>query len=152
MTIGEAVDEFIKSGSRAWRRPSWWNLLIVLPWTLGLVLQIYEWRIDTQVAARQRTADGLITDHQPSNHNTNGYVFTVNGKSYTGRQSPGANELAIGKQVTVYYDPRNPAKNALTDFHDLSTASLGPIPLLLFGIGGVGLFIWYRRRKTIGGT
>ena len=91
----------------------------------------------------------MITTHEPANHDSYGYVFTVDNKSYTGSQSPKANELAIGKKITVYYDPQNPRKNALTDFRDLSADDLGPVPLLLLGIGAVALFIRHRRRKTM---
>ncbi len=145
---------------RLWRRwrevrnrsnkihPPWWILVVVLPWVLGLALQIREWATDRRVAVRQQTTTGLIIDHQPANHNMYGYKFEVNGKSYVGWQSPNANELAIGKQVVVYYDPQNPTRNALTDFHVLTTTSLGPVPLLLFGIGAVALFIQSRRRKN----
>jgi hypothetical protein len=44
-------------------------------------------------------------------------------------------------------DPQNPSRNSLINFHDESTLSLGPVPMLLFGIGAVGVFIFYRRRK-----
>jgi hypothetical protein len=72
----------------------------------------------------------------------------VDGKAYAGWQSPKDNELAIGKQVIVFYDPQNPSRNSLTDFHDLSTSSLGPVPMLLFGIGAVAVFILYRRSRS----
>jgi hypothetical protein len=72
----------------------------------------------------------------------------VAGRAYTGWQSPKDEELAIGKQVIVFYDPQNPSRNALTDFHESSASSLGPVPMLLFGIGAVAVFILYRRRRT----
>jgi hypothetical protein len=127
-------------------------LLGVLPWVLGLAFQIYDWRTDVQVAARQTMTSGIVTDHLPSNHNMYAYDFSVNGRRYTGWQSPRSNELAIGKTVTVYYDPQNPSKNSLVNFDDLSTESLGPVPLLLFGIGTIALFIWYKRRHTVAAT
>ena len=89
-----------------------------------------------------------MTAHEPANHNRFAYKFDVDGKTYTGWQSPGSDQLAIGKQVVVFYDPQNPSRSALTDFHDLSMSSLGPLPMLLFGIGAVAVFILYRRRRT----
>jgi hypothetical protein len=77
--------------------------------------------------------------HEPANHNRYGYIFSVDGRSYTGWESPRKDELEIGKQVVVYYDPNDPAKNALTDFGELSIEKFGPIPTLMFGIGGVAL-------------
>jgi hypothetical protein len=93
--------------------PSWWNLLVTLPWSVGLVLLVDSGISDRMIAKRQRTTQGSITAHEPANHNRYGYVFSVNGKSYTGWESPRKDELQIGKQVLVYYDPSDPAKNAL---------------------------------------
>lgn len=147
MTIGSAIDGMVTRASRAWTHPSWWNLLVILPWVLGLAFLIHEWRTDSQVAGRQQTASGIVTAHEPANHNRYGYKFEVDGKSYTGWESPKGSELAIGKQVIVFYDPQNPSRNALTDFHDVSTSVLGPVPTLLFGIGAVTAFIFYKRRR-----
>jgi hypothetical protein len=38
-------------------------------------------------------------------------------------------------------------QNALTDFAELGIESLGPLPVLLFGIGGLFFFIRQRRRS-----
>lgn len=147
MTIGNAIDEMLARSSRTWNRPSWWSLLAVLPWVLGLALLIQESRTESQIAGRQQVASGIVTAHEPANHNRCGYKFSVNGKTYTGWQSPGSDELAIGKQVIVFYDPQNPSRSALTDFHKLSISSLGPVPVLSFGIGSVAVFILYCRRR-----
>ena len=88
----------------------------------------------------------MVTAYEPGNHNQYVYKFEVAGRWYTGRESPKHDELAIGKQVVVYYDPQDPSKSSITDFHDLSTKSLGPVPMLLFGIGSVAVFIAYMRR------
>jgi opacity protein-like surface antigen len=128
--------------------PPWWVVAVMIPWAIGLVMQVYEWRTDTQIAARQQTTLGVITDHRPSQHNVYGYKFAVNGNAYKGWQSPRNDELAVGKQVTIYYDPKDPSRNALTDFYELSTQSLGPVPLLLLGIGAVVLFVGYKRHKN----
>lgn len=148
MTIGNAIDEIVARASRTWSRPTWWNLLVVLPWALGVAFLIQESRTERQIAGRQQTTFGTVTAHEPANHNRYGYKFELDGKAYTGWQSPGHDDLAIGKQVIVFYDPQNPGQNSLTDFHDLSVSSLGPVPTLWFGIGAVALFIFYRRRAT----
>jgi hypothetical protein len=148
MTIGTAIDGILARTSRAWIRSSWRNLLIVLPWTIGLILMINEWRVDSQIALRQRTTSGVVTAHDPANHNQYGYRFEVEGKFYAGWEGPRGRELGIGKTVVVYYDPENPNKNALTDFHELGVESVGPVPLILFGISAVALCIFYMRRNT----
>jgi hypothetical protein len=147
MTIGKMIGERVERARRTWARPSWWNLLIVLPWAIGAVWCVYEWNTDRAIAGRQQTTKGIITAHEPANHNQYVYVFSVNGKSYTGRQSPKKQALEVGKRVVVYYDPFVPAKNALTDFSELSAESLGPLPLLLIGVGAVAVFIYRRRRR-----
>ena len=147
MPIGKAIDEMVARTNRRWNRPSWWNLLVVLPWFLALAFLIQQSRTESQIAGRQQTTSGIVTAHEPANHNRFGYKFQANGKTYTGWQSPGNGELAIGKQVVVFYDPQSPGRSALTDFHELSTSSLGPVPILLFGVGAVALFILYRRRR-----
>jgi hypothetical protein len=144
VTLGQIVDQ----AAHKWENPSWWNLLVVLPWTLGAILLVYQWNVDRDIARREQTAQGVITAHEPANHNRFGYVFTVNGKSFTGWESSGKDGLEIGRPVLVYYDPLNPNKNALTEFGDRGLSSLGPVPTMLFGIGAVTWYITAKRRKN----
>ena len=148
MSLKNAIDGMAARISRTWNYPSWWKLLVALPWVLGLAFLIQESRTDSQIAGRQQTAPGIVTAHEIANHNQYGYKFDVDGKAYTGWQSPKDDELAMGKHVTVFYDPQNPSRNSLTDFHDLSASSLGPVPMLLFGIGVATVLILYRRRRS----
>jgi hypothetical protein len=67
-----------------WSHPSWWNLLITLPWALGAGIAIHEWAVDRTVARREQTTLGTITAHEPENHNKYGYSFAVNGKPTVG--------------------------------------------------------------------
>jgi hypothetical protein len=147
MTIGNAIDGVLARTTRTWNYPSWWNLLVVLPWALGLAFCIHEGTMNSQIAGCEQTATGIVTAYEPANHNQYGYKFEVDGKSYTGLESPKGSELAIGKRVIVFYDPQNPSRNALTDFHDMSISALGPVPMLLFGIGMVTVLIFYKRRR-----
>lgn len=144
MTLGQIVDQ----AAQKWENLSWWNLLVVLPWTLGAILLVYQWNVDRDIAGREQTAQGVITAHEPANHNRFAYVFTVNGKSFTGWESPGKDELEIARPVLVYYDPLNPNKSALTEFGDRGLSSLGPVPKMLFGIGAVTWYITAKRRKN----
>jgi|ERR1700722_4752635 hypothetical protein len=124
-----------------WRNPSWWHFAVVLPWVLGLIFLVHSGISDLQISKRQQTIQGTITVHEASNHDRYGYVFSVAGKSYTGWESPRRGPLDVGAQVLVHYDPRDPSRNALTDFGDLSSDEFGPVPLLLLGIGGVAYLI-----------
>ena len=108
---------------------------------------VYEWKLGRDIATREQTTQGLIVTHEPANHNRYGYTFSVNGKKYAGWESPKKDELHIGKQVLVYYDPQDPNKSALTEFRDLGMTTLGPVPAMLFGIGAVAWYIGHRRRQ-----
>jgi hypothetical protein len=121
-------------------------MLVALPWVIGLVFSIYVGIADRILAQREKKTQGTIASHEPSNHNRYGYTFSVNSKSYSGWESPRKEEPTVGQQVTVYYDPDDPNRNALTDFRDLSLESFGPTPLLMFGIGAVAVFIRRQRR------
>jgi hypothetical protein len=148
VTIGQIIDGLEQRTTRRWANPSWWNLFVVLPWALGAILFIYEWKVDREISTREQTTQGVITTHEPANHNRYGYAFSVNEKPFNGWESPKKQELEIGKRVVVYYDPQNPKKNALTDFRELGMDSIGPVPMLLFGIGAVAWFIRAQRRKS----
>ena len=145
--MSNMVDPVARRTARTWANPTWWNLLVVLPWAIGAILCIHEWRVDRDIATRELTAQGVITAHQPGNHNRYGYVFSVGAKSFTGWEMPGRDGREIGNQVLVYYDPLDPNKNALSEFRELSMNILGPVPMMLFGIGGVAWYIRARRQK-----
>lgn len=148
LTLGKIVDRLEQQVTRTWAYPTWWNALVVLPWAIGSILFIYEWKVDRDIATREQTMQGVITTHEPANHNRYGYVFSVDGTTFTGWESPGKAELEIGKRVLVYYDPLDPNKNSLTEFCDLGMITLGTVPTMLFGIGAVVWYIRARRRKV----
>ncbi len=131
-----------------WSRPSWWNLLIALPWLLFTSLLIHQWIVDRVVAERQKTALGTITAHERSNHNQNRYNFSVSGMTYVGLDSARKGAPQIGQQVLVYYDPTDPATNALTDFARLNDDSLAAVPMALLMTGIVALYIFAKRREN----
>jgi hypothetical protein len=93
--------------------------------------------VDRTVGKTEKTALATIIAHEPANHNRYGYSFVVNGKSFTGWDTSLKDEPRIGQNQIAYYDPSDPATNALTDFTDLGTRRLSPVPLSLMGIGGV---------------
>jgi hypothetical protein len=113
-----------------------------------MIWSVHDWKVDRAVATREEVTDGVITAHDAGNHNQYKYTFTVEGKSYDGWQSPREDELHIGKQVRVYYDPKDPSTSALTEFSELAISALGPIPLLTAGICAFVVFIIYWRRAN----
>jgi hypothetical protein len=127
------------------RRPSWWNLLVVWPFVVFVVLALCNFRTDQLTAAREQTVFGQIVSHDPPNHNRFGYQFEVTGRMYTG-WAIRATDYQIGQKVLVYYDSLNPKKNQLDDFAGNGYRMIGPTSLCLFGIVGVPLYIFLRQR------
>src|ERR1041384_5877520 len=113
----ELFEQKVRDAGSAWRRPSWWHALLVLPWLIGVVFFLYESEIYRNAATRQQTTFGPVTAHEPANHSRYGYTFTVEGLKYDGWQVPhDSEEWAVGQQVVVYYDAANPSRNTLRDF------------------------------------
>lgn len=124
--------------------PSWFDLFIVSPWVIGVIFLVYGAAGDRTIAKRQRAAYAMITAHEPNNHDRYGYKFFANGQPYDGWDSP-ARPLELGQQVLVYYDPIDPAKNALTEFGRRADQERGPVPTILLGIIGVATYLAVRR-------
>jgi hypothetical protein len=157
MTTDVTPKQSDRTGIGTWINPTWWMLLVVLPWAIGLAWTIHDWNKNRAVAQRERISVGTIAAHEVSNHNQYRYRFSIDGQSYSGLgRSPkdfsdsdnsSKEETAVGQQVPVHYDPLDPSINALRDFADLSTDSFGPVPMLLLGIGAVAFYIFIRRRR-----
>lgn len=131
----------------SWDNPTWWNPLVVVPWLLGLAFLTYSAISHHIVADRQRTTQGIVTAHETANHDQYRFAFSVDGQKYDGLGRAGKEKLEIGERVVIYYDPRNPSKNALKSFETLSLEDFGPIPALLLGIGVVAWMINNARRR-----
>jgi hypothetical protein len=96
---------------------------------LGAIGMMIAAHSDKDVASREQSTTGMIVSHEPRNHNRYGYKFQVSGQHYTGSETPLKAEPRIGQSVTVYFDPLDPAENALTDFAELGDR------LFVYGIG-----------------
>lgn len=129
-----------------WRHPSWWSLLIFLPWVLGSTVAIRGLVEDRTIAQREKTTTGTVTAHEPANHNRYGYSFTVDGRTYSGWSSLSRSRPRIGQQIAVFYDPLDPTKNSLIHFADLDRVTPSMIAATLLGMALFALLIWYRRR------
>ena len=133
----------------SWINPPWWYAFVTLPWLLGVAVWGVQARKDSVRASRQRTTAGVITAHDPGNHNSYEYTYSVGGRTFRAWEIPHSVEWRIGEQVLVYYDPREPGASSLVDFGERSAEDAGPIPLLLVGIGGILAYVgWQRYHHT----
>ena len=104
-----------------------WLGLGVLAFCLGI--SVYVCRTDRVIAARERTAVGIVTARENMRYGTRiRYTFAVNDQWFTGSSSSPTNVLWPGTQVAVYYDPQNPNENALIDFAALSQSPYRAVP------------------------
>lgn len=142
----EVIEGFMNRLAKQWSPPSWRNLLITLPWAIGLVFLLYSSTFHKKIAGREQVAYGTIRTHEPGNHDRFGYGFSVGEKSYTGWQIP-TRDYKIGQSVQVFYDPLNPETNSLDSFSEASDQNLGPTLLCASGIVGVAFIIFHMRRK-----
>ena len=113
---------------------SWWALLITLPWVIGLLLLVSDGRNKADIASREATAIGTITEHNPSNHNECRYRFTVRGRLFEGGSSCRTENVVLGSTTTVYFDAANPTINSLEEYDESGRNSLGPCGLIIAGI------------------
>lgn len=139
----------LQDTTRQWDHPSWWQMLITLPWCIGLVLLVSGSIEDRHIAKRQKTTTGRISSHEPANHNRYGYVFLIDGQQFSGSEIP-AQDRQIGDTVLVFYDPLNPGRSALSDFSEVADNNEGPIPFLTIGIVALVVIIYRRRRASTG--
>jgi hypothetical protein len=141
------VDKIPKSRFGDWTHPTWWNMLVTLPWLALLIFLVYQAESNRQIASRERTTQAEITAHEASNHNQFRYVFSIDGRNYSGLDRARGAEPQIGDRVIVHYDSKDPAANALTDFKTVSLENLGPVPALLVFTGAVAWYIAHRHRQ-----
>ena len=146
MSVSDVVDQLTRRIARDWNPPSWKALLITFPWVIGLVFFSYSSVLQRAVAGREHTTPGVIRTHDPANHNSFGYEFSVNGKLYAGSQIP-SGEYEIGQRVLVYYDPLNPKTSSLDSFSRAADQSLGPVFLCSILTATTVVIIFVLRRN-----
>jgi hypothetical protein len=145
MAISDVINELSSRTARAWSPPSWWNLLITLPWVIGLVFLLFSSASDQAIAGREQITYGIIRTHEPANHNRFGYEFSLSGRPFTGWQIP-TRDFEIGQRVLVYYDPLDPTKSSLDSFAGATDRILGPAIFCAVGTAAVVVIIFVRRR------
>jgi hypothetical protein len=62
-----------------WTNPSWENLFIAIPWGIGVLAAVFAWTADHNIAQREQTTMGVITDHKAGRSDRYQYSFSVNG-------------------------------------------------------------------------
>ena len=132
----------------SWINPPWWYAFVTLPWLIGLALLGVHAHQDSVRASREQTTAGVITAHDPGNHNSYQYPYSVGGRAFRAWEIAPPVDWSMGEQVVVYYDPREPGESSLVDFGERSWADAGPIPFLLVGIGGVLASIGWPRHHN----
>lgn len=150
MSLNHFFSQLEKRSRDYWSPPSWWNMLVVLPFVVGIVFSLYGWRADRVAAAREQTAHGQIVSHQPYEHDRFGYTYSVNGRAYSGWAYPSSHDYAVGQRVMVYYDPVDPRMSSLNDFADDAWAAFRPVPLFVSIVIVVAVLIFFRRGATAG--
>ena len=131
----------------SWVNPPWWYALVTLPWLIGVALDASQARRHRGIASREQTTIGAITAHNPSNHDSYQYTYSVGSRTIRGWQIPYRVEWRMGEQVIVYYDPTEPAVSSLVEFRDLSDEDIRSVPITVFGIIGILAYISYRRYR-----
>jgi hypothetical protein len=87
---------------------------------------------------------GVIIGHDPGNHDSYQYTYSVAGRTFRAWE-PGRANWHMGQQTTVYYDPLDPSESSLVDFSERSVEDAGPIPVLVLGICGILAYIGWQR-------
>jgi hypothetical protein len=127
--------------------PSWWNLLILLPFLAMLLWGMRNSISDSEIAKRQRGIIATVTLHDPPNHDRYGYMFLLNGNQYTGWAHPSDGiKYSIGKQILVHYDPTDPAHHLPEGFEETAVRDLIFVPFCSLVIVGLPTLIFFQRR------
>jgi hypothetical protein len=125
---------------------SWWYLVTPTAILLYLIISPNPYQ---KAADRQQAIGGIIRDYNPAAHNSYGYEFSLNGITYKGRQIARPEEhFQIGEKVVVYYDPKSPTVNSLTNFELLHGSFLGPILFFSLVVAAMAFSIFVSRRES----
>ena len=143
------MDDFWNRLVKQWSPPSWSNLVITIPWVIGLVWFLYSGNVDRRIATREKTTQGTIRVHDAPNHNRYGYDYSVDGAGLHGWQIPD-NDYQIGQMVRVYYDPLDPSTSSLYDFTVNADRAIGPTAFCFVATLIVVWVILFRRRQMLG--
>ena len=78
------------------------------------------WASYRRLAARGVSAQAKVVELLPNNHNTVRYEYRVAGRTFQGRMqswqpNPPREQLRIGQQLVIYYNPDQPGESVLGD-------------------------------------
>lgn len=126
----------------------WRNLFITFPFLLLILYSLYGAWADSEIAKRQKTTIARIDAHDPPNHDRYEYIYSVDGKTYSGWEIPDdKHDFLVGEQLTVYYDPIDPSRSALVDFDEAALKAFAPVPMCGVLVLGFVLLIFFLRRE-----
>lgn len=128
---------------------AWWFLILTVPLLIGMAASASSAYKNGEIAIRQKTTDGIVTDFEPSNYNLCRFTFSFLGRTYEGAGRPLIGTATVGQHLIVFFDPNHPQTNSLEDFARLSRRQKGFVPLCLVAIFGVvGLVVYARQRQS----
>jgi len=108
-----------------------------------------------RLATRGVEARGIVLELHPEIHATLTYKYQVGGSTFRGQTqpwppNPPLQQIKVGQEVVIYYDPEHPEVSALGDPHlmlnnEISSVVLGAIGLPTFLV----IVLKYRNFKII---
>lgn len=102
-----------------------WLALTVICSAVGFVA--LDWLKWHNLAEHGVEVEGRVVAKEPQNHRFIRYSYAVGGDTYSGagsagRGNPEFEQLSVGDQVKVFYDPDNPKESILGDPQEQATS------------------------------
>ena len=153
MTLGQIIDREVERHRAFWANPSLWNL--AGPWAMVVLLTIalvWARNADSSSAKNEASVIATVVGIDSSNHGCYRYAFSTNGVYYANCGFPQGGSLAVGDQVVVYYDLRDPSRNHLHEFkEEVDNEALLIRLVWMLGIAPTAIVLWRRhlhQRRT----
>ena len=126
----------------------------VLLGAFGLLgVKIFNWSEYQHLAESGVKIVGRVTAKEPENHNAIRYSFKLNGLSFhgigrAGGENPPFDQLQVGCEVVIYYDPENPESSVLRDPKEQAADMTTGVALITF-FGSLGLMVAFYRKRWL---
>jgi hypothetical protein len=99
-------------------------MYMAVPFLLGLLWTWPSGFEDLHIPGREQPASGVVTAYEPNNHDSCRYQFFAGGREWDDIDSCPVHPGVVGSTVTVYFDPRNPARSELENFGERGGRSI----------------------------
>jgi len=144
------------SPQNGWIRPLGACLGVFGICALYTIMNFYDARRDADIAPREQSAMGVITDKTTGKNGSiyfrfpysSDHIFSYHDVYYNDSEE-GGKGFNVGQKVKVYFDPNNPWTGSLSDFRESSNrhARNGRLLLACAILSGVaGVFCLFRAR------